>query len=277
MTPAAIIQKARAAGIDLALTPAGAIKATGDQAAVNLWLVVIREHKAGIIEVLKSVPPANEPFNTTPAKVSPANTAASWGWLVRYPDGGTIEVYTVPEPTRAEVLRDYPGAVEAEPLGQIRQMAGQLAPEDEAAIRAWLARIGEGDPQTIADVLRQCRADPEALRYFLERARPYDAEAFEERAAIAEHNGGLNRTDAEALAWREDDNRRRCSECANLVGRICRIAAPGGLVPARRGYEPFKDILRRCEGFTPTADDPDQRTGLERWPGLKTPITGEDQ
>ncbi len=105
MTPAAIIQKARAAGIDLALTPAGAIKATGDQAAVNLWLVVIREHKAGIIEVLKSVPPANEPFNTTPAKVSPANTAASWGWLVRYPDGGTIEVYTVPEEIDKEIAR----------------------------------------------------------------------------------------------------------------------------------------------------------------------------
>lgn len=38
---------------------------------------------------------------------------------------------------------------------------------------------------------------------------PFDREAWEERAAIAEFDGGLSREKAEALAWKED-SRRRC-------------------------------------------------------------------
>ena len=53
MTPAAIIREAQAEGVRLALSPTGTIKATGDGAAVNRWLAVIREHKAEIIDVLK--------------------------------------------------------------------------------------------------------------------------------------------------------------------------------------------------------------------------------
>ena len=53
MTPATIIREARSEGVMLALSPAGTIKATGDGAAVNRWLAVIREHKAEIIDVLK--------------------------------------------------------------------------------------------------------------------------------------------------------------------------------------------------------------------------------
>lgn len=37
---------------------------------------------------------------------------------------------------------------------------------------------------------------------------PFDREAWEERAAIAEFDGGLTRAEAEALAWAEDDLRR---------------------------------------------------------------------
>lgn len=161
MTPAAIIWGAQADGVMLALSSAGTIKATGDQAAVNRWLAVFRKHKAAIVDALK---------------VSPDGTATE----------------------------------------------------------------------------------------------PFDREAFEERAAIAEFDGGLSRTDAEALAWAEDD-RRRCAQCANLAGRVCRIAEPGGPVSARRGYEPVKGIPRRCEGYAPRADDPDRRPGRDRWPGLMLP------
>jgi len=35
---------------------------------------------------------------------------------------------------------------------------------------------------------------------------PFDREAWEERAAIAEFDGGLSRKEAEALAWKEDDH-----------------------------------------------------------------------
>ena len=40
---------------------------------------------------------------------------------------------------------------------------------------------------------------------------PFDREAWEERAAIAEFDGGLSREKAEALAWVEDDRRREQS------------------------------------------------------------------
>lgn len=78
---------------------------------------------------------------------------------------------------------------------------------------------------------------------------PFDREAFEERAAICEFDGGLSREDAEAIAWQEDD-RRRCTECNNLThAGVCRVATPGGLVSANRGYRPVLDPPRRCVAF----------------------------
>ncbi|WP_297462618.1 hypothetical protein, partial [Ferrovum sp.] len=72
-----IIHQATAEGVSLALSPAGTIKATGDRAAVDRWLAVIREHKEEIIEALK---------------VSPGDTATtSFRWLVHYP-GRVVEV-----------------------------------------------------------------------------------------------------------------------------------------------------------------------------------------
>lgn len=53
MTPATIIREAQAEGVRLTLSPTGTIKATGDGAAVNRWLTVIRKHKAEIIDVLE--------------------------------------------------------------------------------------------------------------------------------------------------------------------------------------------------------------------------------
>jgi hypothetical protein len=114
---------------------------------------------------------------------------------------------------------------------------------------------------------------PEILA-LLRDAAPFDPESWEERAGIAEFDGGLSREEAEALAWRED-NRRRCQHCLNLsrVG-TCAVASPGGPVSARRGYEPIPDIPRRCEGYRPNEEDPDQRPGAERWPGLQPVLEG---
>jgi hypothetical protein len=49
MTPAEIMEQATADGVSLALSPAGAITATGDQAAVDKWLPVIRDNKPSIL------------------------------------------------------------------------------------------------------------------------------------------------------------------------------------------------------------------------------------
>jgi hypothetical protein len=109
-------------------------------------------------------------------------------------------------------------------------------------------------------------------------AEPFDREAFEERAAICEFDGGLTRADAESLAWREDD-RRRCTQCQNrrAPDGVCRIAEPkaGALVVANRSYAPDPVLPRRCEGYAPGPDDPDRRHGRERWPGLTDTKGGE--
>ena len=108
MNPAAIIQGARSDGVDLRLTDAGTIKASGDQAAVSRWLAAIREHKPEIIALLKG---------------SPATT--SRGWTVTYPSGQQVETFILLAdgtcPTRAQVLMDYVGACDAEPIPEAEQ------------------------------------------------------------------------------------------------------------------------------------------------------------
>lgn len=112
-----------------------------------------------------------------------------------------------------------------------------------------------------------------------------DREAWEERAALLEFDGGHDRRTAEALATAEErkrgraavwadragDDRRNCPECQRYQDRRCTIAKPGGLVSAARGYMPVPDMLRRCEGFAPLPEDPGQRPGADRWPWLLQP------
>jgi hypothetical protein len=54
MTPASIIQLAKADGVKLALSPTGSIKAIGQEHAVRRWLPVLREHKADLLDELRA-------------------------------------------------------------------------------------------------------------------------------------------------------------------------------------------------------------------------------
>ena len=76
--------------------------------------------------------------------------------------------------------------------------------------------------------------------------------------------------DAQRANTVNDDDRIRCTDCSWLsMNGVCRAAGPKHKpVVANRGYQPVRDLPRRCEGFAPYADNPDQRRGLERWPGL---------
>ena len=103
MNPVQIIHQATAEGVSLALSPAGTIKATGDRAAVDRWLTVIREHKTEIIEALK-------------VGAGDTATASRW-WRIHHPDR-VVEVSFNPEATHAEILEWHPGAVAAEPFTQ---------------------------------------------------------------------------------------------------------------------------------------------------------------
>lgn len=70
------------------------------------------------------------------------------------------------------VIREH----KAEIVDVLKVGAGDTTPasltaKDETAIRAWLAHIEESDPVTIADMLAQCAADPDARTYCLKQAR----------------------------------------------------------------------------------------------------------
>lgn len=89
--------------------------------------------------------------------------------------------------------------------------------------------------------------------------------------AIADQPESKESPDAAIVAREiEGDNRRRCAECGNLAEHGLCLAARRGEIKASRSYVPMRDILRRCEGFAAQPSDPDQRTGLERWPGIVT-------
>ena len=97
-------------------------------------------------------------------------TASRW-WRLHHPDR-VVEVSFNPEATHAEILEWHPDAVAAEPFTPtVRQPLAPLTADEETAIRAWLAKTGETDPPTIAQVLAQCLNDADAQDYFKRRAR----------------------------------------------------------------------------------------------------------
>ena len=53
MTPVEIIEQATVEGVTLALSPAGTITATGNQLAVDKWLLTIRDNKSSILRELQ--------------------------------------------------------------------------------------------------------------------------------------------------------------------------------------------------------------------------------
>lgn len=186
---------------------------------------------------------------TINCEVSPGDTATAFRWwLIRYRDRDPVEVGSCPELTYAEILERHPDAVAAEPFTPtIRQPSAPMTASEETAIRSWLALIKETDPATIAEVIGQCQRDADARDYFAGRAAADDLQK--------------NRADS------ADDDRRTCDQCANLIARRCQAAKRGEIV-ASRNYEPIRDLPRCCGGYAPGADDPDQRHGRERWPGL---------
>lgn len=65
------------------------------------------------------------------------------------------------------------------------------------------------------------------------------------------------------------DDRRTCKTCTQAGASGPCAAARTGEITASRNYDPDRTLLRRCEGYRPDRTDPDQRPGLQRWPGLK--------
>ena len=103
----------------------------------------------------------------------------------------------------------------------------------------------------------------------------YDASgALPERGYSPEHDAAANRPVETFIPLNvppvpprlaSPDDRRCCAACACLSEGYCSVARPGGLVSAKRNYRPVTDLPKRCEGFKPLPDDPDQRDGMNRW------------
>jgi hypothetical protein len=147
MTPATILRESQSAGLRLSLSPGGKIKATGDRATVTQWLPLIQQHKAGIIGLLTAAEPSTAAY-----------------WRVHFADREPVELVCSPAATRTEVLRGYPDAVAAHPFTPIiRQATAPMTAAEEAAVRAWLARIGE---TAVAEVLARCQRDADAREFF---------------------------------------------------------------------------------------------------------------
>jgi hypothetical protein len=145
----------------------------------------------------------------------------------------------------AGVLASYPDAAGAEPYAPARQQPdAPLSAEEETAIRAWLVSIGETDPDTVTAVVENCRTDAAARAGFMAQAK-------------AELPANVD----------QSDDRRTCAQCENMTAGRCR-AALRGEITASPYYTPDPKLRRRCEGYAPGADDPDQRPGRVRWPGL---------
>lgn len=127
MNPAAIIRDAQADGVCLALGKTGTIKATGDSNAVNRWVPVIREHKAGIIEALT----AEERSEVWPA------------WRLYFTDGESLDVSFCPSVTRADALSDYPYAIKSEPIPERPRRAATKAEAEQ--LRGLIEAVYGGD------------------------------------------------------------------------------------------------------------------------------------
>lgn len=232
MNPATIVMQASAGGVNLTLSATGTVKATGDQDAITRWLEIIREHKHGIIATLRG--------DDLP---EPENDTRHFRWLLHFQDRDPVEHTFLPELTHAEVMAWHPDAIAAEPMPE--RYAVTAIPAQETELRALVAAVGVVYAFTHEE-LREALA--------LALGNP-DAALISYRAMAAEQGIILDR-----------DNRRRCDQCANLTKAGKCIAWQA--VNVRRGYEPVRDIPRRCEGYQPGLDDPDRRHGRERWPGL---------
>ena len=52
MTPAEVIRRASLDGVSLSVSPGGNVKASGNKEALARWLPLIRESKAGVVDLL---------------------------------------------------------------------------------------------------------------------------------------------------------------------------------------------------------------------------------
>lgn len=211
--------------------------------------------KLGCVSSVSSIQPLYVKYHGSnddeKIRVETPSTATSHS-LFHFADREPMEVAFTPAVSHATALACYPDAVAAEPQAERTQRTPTEPEAKENTALALAVFAGDSDVDR-NEALAVALADPDgALLCY---------------RTIAEERGlALPAT---------DDDRRRCTQCLNLRGRVCSVAIPGGLVSAIRGYQPMRDVLQRCAGYLPDATDNDQQTGNERWPVLIDTKGGE--
>ncbi len=206
----ALLEQIEADGIRLTITESGEVRIAGKRSLVERWAPTLRDRKPDLMAALQ----AREKVNVVnvvnviscgdpAAHTMPPADAHSHR---RLPD--SRELWLSPPETMDAVQARYPGAMPWTNADAVT--VTPLTETETLDLRAWLAFIGETDKATIADVLRACERSPTTRAHWLREARFTEArqaiatraalEAFEERAAILEYEGGLKRSEAERIA-----------------------------------------------------------------------------
>lgn len=189
------------------------------------------------------VTPANDEAEIRAGDSTAEAASAARRWRVCLPNCDPGEVIFTPEATRAQVADRYPGA-RIEPLPEPTRVA---TPAEAARLRVMIGAIlADGSDDDRAEALAVALAD-------------VDAALICYRALTSA--GG-------------DPRMCRCLDCAgySLATGKCLQAAKGASfgdgIAMSRSYAPPPLQALRCAAFLPLPDDPDGRSGAERWPML---------
>lgn len=93
------------------------------------------------------------------APPAPSESATAWRWLLHYPDHDA-ELTTTPESTLAEVLRDFPGVIAAEPMPVTPKRDATFSESKELAALVNLIYASDTEADQ-AEALAAALADPD--------------------------------------------------------------------------------------------------------------------
>jgi hypothetical protein len=135
----------RAWGIGLSVTPNGGLRASGNEAAIQMFLPDLTAHKARIIAALESGRMRGDLVHRD--------------WRVTYPNR-EADYATSPAIDADEWLAWHPGAIAAEiRTPQPQTLPKSLTDREVRALTQWLQRGGETDLGAIDRLIDQCNQD----------------------------------------------------------------------------------------------------------------------
>lgn len=148
-TAAALLDQARTAGVTLRLAEPSRLTLRGDPKIVARWAPLLRPHRAWLLALLTEARPT---------------------WDIREPSGETWLSTFAPPQTMVEVLSRYQAGTTAAPVDDTAKDK-PIRPDIEAAVTAFLDKLGETDPVSRAEALHLARIRPSVLARYRDMAK----------------------------------------------------------------------------------------------------------